>query len=587
MSGAKIFSWDEPSRKTGASSSTAGLAAGLDEAEAALRGWAETDSSDDEDQGPVDPTQQFLEYLLWNNQRGHMTAKQICTVAFWASQAGATGMDVLAVNPESSGGNFQKKVDQFVGNTQGSPKGSTYVVQVPAMIHSTGSREVWDLHTMPPHEVLGSASEGEITSMTQQLRKTLANEEMPSVYTDHPIVKSALPEELVMPLALFMDGVRYGKKGSILGVTIQSILPGSRKYLSVVVRKAIACSCGCGRWCTLFPIFLMLKWSLECLGKGEWPHFNHLGESWDAVGDAVRGARAGGKLPFKGALVQIRCDWMELAHTLGFPSWKSGKHPCMLCKVSHEQMHKALSRKPSLVPFRWPLKGWEDYCSACQDCEQVLENPSLTVCKALPTKMETRQKGKAGAGFTLTATIAKTCLKPGDRFEPTEGGLSDWQQIDGRKHEGKICFWRPAAETMAKHRNPLFQQSLGTDLWNVIAVDAMHTWSLGIFQQFLAGLLWAILDTNLFLRGGGAREDKNRRAMAEMNKLLLDFYRRVDTAEPGHRPSRMELRIEALGKKRNQLVFACEGSRNDGSSQIFWGAATHASSSLACWCSLE
>ena len=120
-----------------------------------------------------------------------------------------------------------------MGDTASSQKGLTYVVSVPAYIPSTGARDVWDMHTMPPHEVLACAHEGERKRMVQQLQKALDEDQMPPVYTQHPPgVQAAQPGSVVLPLALFMDGVRYGKKGSILGITLRSS-PASQDLASI------------------------------------------------------------------------------------------------------------------------------------------------------------------------------------------------------------------------------------------------------------------------------------------------------------------------------------------------------------------
>ena len=174
MSVARVYSRDKPEHG-GSASSSQPVPVGRQGAheEGVGTGWVSEDSSDTEEdvQDPDEATQQFLEYLLWNKERGHMTAKQIWTVAFLASKAGATGMEVLAVDPKSSGGNYQKKLDTLVGKTRGPALGMTYVVSVPAYVPSEGSRQLWDLHTMPPHEVLSTCHVGEREAMVSEFAK--------------------------------------------------------------------------------------------------------------------------------------------------------------------------------------------------------------------------------------------------------------------------------------------------------------------------------------------------------------------------------------------------------------------------------
>ena len=321
----EVYDWDDPEMTGGASSSRGSWRnPAQNREEHGNAGWDESDASSDDFDNPVPPleaSQQLLDYLLWSNQRGHMTARQVCTVAFWASKAGATALEVLAVNPRSTGGNFQKKVDTYMASTLGSQRDATYVAPVPAQIHSTGCRDIFDLHTMPPHEVLSTAHAQERAGMVEELRKASASSQLPKAYTEHPVVQRAPEDAIVLPLAMFLDGVRFGRKGSVLGVTIQRILPGSRKYLCIALRKKLTCLCGCRKWCTLYPLFKMIRWSLEALADGKWPAKNHLEEDWDVKkpADKWRHDKAGTPLPFRGALCQVRSDWSELATHAWFP----------------------------------------------------------------------------------------------------------------------------------------------------------------------------------------------------------------------------------------------------------------------------
>ena len=485
-----------------------------------------------------------------------MTAKQICAVAFWASKAGATGMEALAVDPRSSGGNYQKKVDAFVGNNRGPQMGMTYVVSVPAYLHSEGSRQIWDLHTMPPHEVLSDCHVGEREAMVTEFCKARDQKQLPPAYWEHPVVAQASADEIVLPLALFLDGVRYGKKGSILGITVQSILPGGRSYLCVALRKRMACVCGCSRWCTLFPIFQMLHWSFKALAEGVLPSCNHLGQSWAEMGDTQRMELGGTKLPFRGALVQIRCDWSELAHTLGFPSWSSSTNPCLLCRVPRQEMQQHIVKQMPLDGFAWPLKTWKEYCEACSECELRLANPSKKIMGYVKKLLQSDHKKKGSQGLALRAPVPSTALAQGNRVEPVVGGMWDWQQVYEQDCPNEICFWSPRRQTLAKHRNPLFDAAIGTDVWNSVAIDCMHTWCLGIFQQYLSALLWALLAANIFKSSSTSSENKQQENMADLNRRLQRFYRETERSDPDTKFSKMELKVEVLGKQKNQELSA-------------------------------
>ena len=549
---AEVYDWDDPQRRPGSTPANQ-----PDEGEA---GWDDSEESS-EDEGAYEPqiaTQHLIEYLLWSHQRGHMTARQICTVAFWASQAGATGLSVLAVNPRSSGGNYKKRVDSYVAGAlgPGAQPDATYVVPVPAQIHSTGSRELFDLHVMPPHEVLATAHDGERASMVKELDKALKDGQLPPCYTNHPVVQKASAGEVVLPLALFLDGVRYGRRGAILGITVQTIFPGSRKYLTVALRKKLACTCGCRKWCTLYPIFKMLHWSLTALSQGVWPESDHLHKLWDpdSPRELWRQRRAGNPLGFKGALVQIRSDWSELTGTLGFPPWSAKSHPCFLCEITKKSMSR-IPAAPTMEPFPWRLKGWADYTSACEACELPLADVDDRSWVLLQKLLVSEAKKSGSSGRALLNDIPGMHAVKGDRFEPRFPGAWDWQEIvkEGAERQS-LTLWRPSAETMARHRNPLFDPELGTSLWQTVAIDGMHTWCLGIHQQFISAALWAILDHNVFRATATSQDGRNAFNMAELQKDLLRFYSEEEDKNPTG-ITKVELRMEVLGKRKNNELL--------------------------------
>ena len=72
-------------------------------------------------------------------------------------------------------------------------------------------------------------------------------------------------------------------------------------------------------------------------------------------------------LEFAMALVHIKGDWAEYAHTLGFASWASVLYPCLLCLC--EKINWTEVRGVSLLRQPWPEIGPIEYESACSACE--------------------------------------------------------------------------------------------------------------------------------------------------------------------------------------------------------------------------
>ena len=76
-------------------------------------------------------------------------------------------------------------------------------------------------------------------------------------------------------------------------------------------------------------------------------------------------------------------------------------------------------------------------------------------------------------------------LQKGDRLEPSAscmdigGGFDDFASFPVA-----VTFWRVANETLVHHRNPLWSRRIGFTHDRVIAVDDLHSLSLGVYALF-------------------------------------------------------------------------------------------------------
>ena len=289
------------------------------------------DSADDPTDGSADywnvsPTEagaKLYEFLLDLKRQHTLSAKQASVLAFWATRAGACGdAATIALPPTCQSGKFSSKIDKATGH----PTDENYhYVDVPRHRRSSDERQTSPLAVLPPLD----ACVQHMQENEADLRRRLAGTTLPRTYYNHPVVQRAQSEQpalMALPLALYMDGVAYSREDSILGMWLVCMLTG-RRWLLASLRRGEACKCGCRGWCSLCPLLSMLAWSLKSLARGRHPTTGH------AAGhlDAVRQTLADQPLGFFGAVVLIKGDWCEYAHTLGFPTWSSIEHPCPLC----------------------------------------------------------------------------------------------------------------------------------------------------------------------------------------------------------------------------------------------------------------
>eukprot|EP00969_Alexandrium_andersonii_P121853 5387748-Alexandrium_andersonii.AAC.1 len=64
-------------------------------------------------------------------------------------------------------------------------------------------------------------------------------------------------------------------------------MASGRRHLCAVLRKSEMCKCGCRGWCSVFSVFLMIRWAFESMGSGIYPSERHDGQPF-GEGDSER-----------------------------------------------------------------------------------------------------------------------------------------------------------------------------------------------------------------------------------------------------------------------------------------------------------
>jgi hypothetical protein len=289
-------------------------------------GYADTawDDSASESEGEISRPEagdRLADFLVQLRTGGRISAKQACLLAHWAAAAGAEGPCAeFGVGPGRDSGAYAKRMDRYLRVESDGP--CFYMLEVPGHDKAQASRVLHRLEAVPPHERLAAELQ-EDPGISARLRASIARGEWPPAYTDHPVVRAAAPGA-VLPLALYLDGVPYSKSDGFLAFWVYNLLT-MRRHLVAVLRKSFGCTCGCKRWCSLYPIFDFLRWSLTALACGRHPEGRHDGGPWRAE-DAARAEVAGSPLT-PGVVVALKGDWSEFALTLGFPTWAHAAHP--------------------------------------------------------------------------------------------------------------------------------------------------------------------------------------------------------------------------------------------------------------------
>ena len=257
----------------------------------------ERDDSDGIDYGSIvgeSAGAELSELLVDAKMSGRpISAKLCCLIAHWATQAGAVGeVTKLAVPPGQQSGKYSGKFDKVIGK----PRDQGYhYVPVPQILRSSGSRKVAEMSAVLPHEVLAA----HVHERGQELRELLAVSELPRCYYSHPVVERETCNRLVVPVAYYLDGVKYSRENSVLGCWLVCLLT-KKRWLLWTLRKASACNCGCRGWCSLYTLMLLTSQCTDALSEGR--------GMTDAVGGLDAERRSGAALDFCGAVLFWKGD---------------------------------------------------------------------------------------------------------------------------------------------------------------------------------------------------------------------------------------------------------------------------------------
>ena len=460
------------------------------------------DDSDDEvvlgDMSPEECSTEFFNFLVHLKICGTLSAKQACLLSYWAKRGGLCNPGAsLAMPPSRSGGSFSRHFDKVVGLDK-KMEGDFYKFEMPAIERWSLGRTSIVCHANVVYKQLRAEIDA-IDDFDSLLEKTSATEGWGLKYNAHPLVRSeAAAGQLVVPLAMYLDGVPFQKRDSALGLWLINLVTG-RRFLVMALRKRQYCRCGCKAWCSLDTAFRVLEWMLYAMVKGTHPSHRHDGSSWP---DADPNSNLGGSpLGFKAVVLFIKGDWAEFATSMGYFSWKHHKHPCFACACTGGPGGNIMNHDGvSALGLPWPPKLPEHYEEACQNAEVRVTVSSHDQLQRLLGHLEYDRRPNGSHGRSLAQDFAPLRLNKGDRLEPSEYSpdVGRIEEISTFPHD--LVFWRVSCESICKHRHPLFhpRSMIGSD---ALVVDELHTLHLGVFANYVVHTLWQLIDADAWNLG--------------------------------------------------------------------------------------
>jgi len=388
-----------------------------------------------------------------------VTAKDFAISCFHCAEAGVLGADFrrYAVAPkQSSEGAYQRHLDRVMPEPP-----PLYELSVPCALRR-GRRGQRTVPTSLPHEALAREVAADPAILDQ-----CAATEWPPAYWSHPLVEAAQAagKRLPMPVALYVDGVRYtsqlaGRADSVIGFWLVN-LTSSKRHVLCTLRSRDLCRCGCRGMCTIAPVLDHLAWSFRVLGQGVRPSRRHDGEPWRSA-DPL-GAAQDTALGCTGMLLWLKGDWAEASHTLGLPQVTSANAPCPFCDDAQCRLH-ASYRSMSLRGVGGTPRPESYYDDCRQACEHRLTLATEQDRQLLLSALR-YLKGKRWRGRTVTQSLPRFELLAGDRLLPS-GRLQNVGDLADLSLPLDLVFWRPRFDGAQRlldtvvFPNPLFASDL-------------------------------------------------------------------------------------------------------------------------------
>ena len=193
MSGGLTYDWQRPWKSSELPSEAA---ASGDDAEGP--GW-----NDEDDDGPPSYAEAgdiLGELLLHLKHQGIITARQCCTIAYWAWRAGATG-PVSDIQwrpdlPNSESSHYARHLDRVTKKKDMDSK--WYNLRAPGYDKSNSNRVQVTLTLSPPHERLAEEVIDN-PGIVEEVQRRSRDGEWPERYMSHPVVRGAPEGTTVIP----------------------------------------------------------------------------------------------------------------------------------------------------------------------------------------------------------------------------------------------------------------------------------------------------------------------------------------------------------------------------------------------------
>ncbi len=244
-----------------------------------------------------DPADKLIDFCVDLYLVRNLTARELCIIMHWCSEAGIQKTKPLAFRPDAPSGHYQRHLEIALPFLE-AEKDSLYEFDLPSYDRDTDKLAKHTFSMIPFQETIEKTF-AESPSMKLQLAEAVAAKELPPSYFDNPVVLSG--EDKPLPVSLFIDAVPYSQTDSVIGFWIVNAIT-KVGHLIGALRKHMACGCGCRGWDSFYVVFVFILWCFRSLALGIFPTSRHDGKPWQ-TSDSKRTQLAGKPMSVRACLL--------------------------------------------------------------------------------------------------------------------------------------------------------------------------------------------------------------------------------------------------------------------------------------------
>ena len=470
---------------------------------------------DPDELSPAEKEVEFVDMLLHLKSKGKVSAEEACILAYWASRAGPSISEGTTwdLGRKPGVGHYSAHLDS-VTQPEGMTE-NTSVRDCPVYNKFDGSRSTLGIHMGNAHELLAAEVESN-PHLHDRLAEMHEREELPQSYYESPVVQKHGPK--AFPCAVYLDGIAFTKRDSVFALFVYNLVE-NRRHLIVAMRKSQFCRCGCRNWCTLFTVFLHLRWCMDAAASGFNPTTGY------APGDGL--GLAGEALGAIFAFIFLKGDWAEFGPTLCFPTFSSNYAPCPLCRTPKEELVCLEDFSSTQMPFATKTYAALDRaCDACEISVELSQRDHLYLRARLGYDRRNKTDAFHGRYLLEDAPTIGPGLKHGDRLEPSANLPDIGQMFDELTvFPFTVMFWRRSVQTWVYHRNPIWSEEHGFTHDRTMAIDWLHTISLGVSQFFIVFVMHLFFAADAWGTRESTEDCRISSSLDQIRRELREYYR--------------------------------------------------------------